>query len=99
MSVMRQIERRIAGHVAAVELRSLLVADAAIALERRLRLIQTVAVLIEDPQCAHKFEKRLTILIQRRFGRNPDNFQVSAATRQALHLLHAAQRGTCRYSR
>ncbi|MCV0394833.1 MAG: hypothetical protein K5872_01340 [Rhizobiaceae bacterium] len=93
MTDRHQIERRIAGHVAAIELRSLLVSDAPLAASLRDRLVRSVARLNDDPQVSRWLEQRLTMLIQRRFGRNPDNFQVSGATRKALLLLGAAQRG------
>jgi hypothetical protein len=85
--------KRVRGQVAAIELRSLLVTDAPIPLNRRETLVRCVSTLIADPDAARAFQRQLTWLIQGRFGRNPDSFQVSEATLAALRLVEATQLG------
>jgi hypothetical protein len=87
----REISRRISARVATIELRALLAADAHIPLRQRKELVDRVSVLVDDDEAASALKARLVELIERRFGRNPDTFEVSDATLEALQLLNAVQ--------
>lgn len=89
MSTEYEIARRVAARVAAVKLRSLLVADAYLSLRQRDELLDLVANLISRPREAQEFRRRMVKLLDGRFGRNPDTFEVSDSTAEALRLLDA----------
>lgn len=83
---------RNAARVAIIELRCLLVADAPIATNRRKRLLRAAAALIVDKASADRFLSTMETLLQRRFARDPDTFEVSSSTKRMLRLLDGIQR-------
>ena len=88
-----QTDAKFDARIAVIELRSLLVADAAISLDRRSDLVRKASYLVCSPQKRTIFAEQLGDLIQQRFGRNPDTFRPSPATEEALQLLSALQNG------
>jgi hypothetical protein len=86
-------DARVDARIAVIELRSLLVADAPISLHRRADLIRRAAGLVRLPGERERIIQRLTELIERRFGRNPETFEPSRATNAALRLLSEMQEG------
>jgi hypothetical protein len=85
--------RRTSARIAIIKLRSFLATDTHIPLQQRQELIDQASDLIEDDKVASKFRAELLELIKLRFGRNPDTYEVSNATDEALRLLDAVQAG------
>lgn len=79
--------------VRVVELRALLVADCAISLSHRQRLVCSITSLVGDPSKREKLANEMVLLLEMRFGRNPDTFQISSATLKLLHVLDDVQSG------
>jgi hypothetical protein len=84
---------KINARIAVIELRSLLVADAPISVRRREDLVRRACSLARSPEKEVWTVKRLNALITERFGRNPETFQPSRATEDALRLLSMLQEG------
>ena len=93
MKPLRIEEQKKAARVAIIELRSLLAADSTIGVTRRNSLIRQAASLVEDSTKRELLVARLTALILARFGRNPDDCEVSPAALSALRLLDDLQQG------
>lgn len=87
----RRIYLRARARIAIVELRCLLVSDAPISVKRRRRLIEQIVSVMPEPDRARAISQELESLIGNRFGRNPDTFQPSYPTLQALKLLASLQ--------
>jgi hypothetical protein len=86
-------DARIDARIAIIELRSLLAADAVVSLSRRSDLIRKASYLVRSPEKRTIVAEQLGDLIEQRFGRNPETFQPSPATEEALRLLSALQNG------
>ncbi|MDF1600216.1 hypothetical protein PZ895_10575 [Mesorhizobium sp. YIM 152430] len=77
--------------IAIIELRSLLVADSFIGLDRRKHLIRRATSLVDEPVERVLIAARMSAMIASRFGRNPDNLEPSRPTLAALRLLDLLQ--------
>lgn len=85
---------QISARLAVIELRSLIVANASMPLDRQYCLVHIALELSHSQLATNIIERHLNRLIARRTGRNPDTFQVCAATAEALDLLEALQSGS-----
>lgn len=92
----RSKEDVIDARIAVVELRSLLVADAAISRSRRKRLIDRCCLLIDSHHERAVVTRRLDDLVRSRLPRDTRTYIPSLATSQALRLLFELQNRTCR---
>lgn len=90
----RERHNRIAARIGIIKLRCLLAADAHITLQQTDELINLTAEMIGDPDAAASYKSRIFKFIKSRFGRNPDTFELSPATVEALSLLDSIQQGT-----
>ena len=84
---------RITAMAAAVELRAMLAGDAAIPRRHRRRLLGRATVLVRSASDRPQIVSALNAMISRRFGRNPDTFELSDATIEAIILLSKLQKG------
>jgi hypothetical protein len=85
---------KIDARIAVIELRSLLVADARIAANRRADLIRRACTLVCLDENREAVAAKLGSLVHERFGRSPESLRPSPATEEALKLLAGLQNGT-----
>ncbi|MES0198873.1 hypothetical protein [Mesorhizobium sp. M0011] len=88
------LKTKINARIAVIELRSLLVADAPIGIRQREYLVRRASGLAQSPEKEDWAYRTLIGFVKERFARNPETFQPSPATDDALRLLSMLQEGT-----